>query len=248
MAGPPPEVVRRAGREPAVPSVLRGHEHRTELGAPLPGSRAGPGRPATSGSTQRLRSWLPHARDGPAGRQIGVRTPGVLPAHTGRTIANGGREDMSHARMERIVLAAIAAFAVLLTIKYFPGFESETAYAGNAFQAIHPDAFAGDAYRGPERTWSQRPFQLSLIYLVIKFTGEIWLDDRFVAVVSWALCSPAFWASTASPSCWASPDGGTLDHPHVVPEGPPYPRKQCPAGPPPGRQSLRLRHPHHHLC
>ena len=90
---------------------------------------------------------------------------------------------MSHARMERIVLAAIAAFAVLLTIKYFPGFESETAYAGNAFQAIHPDAFAGDAYRGPERTWSQRPFQLSLIYLVIKFTGEIWLDDRFVAVV-----------------------------------------------------------------
>ena len=113
---------------------------------------------------------------------------------------------MSHARMERIVLAAIAAFAVLLTIKYFPGFESETAYAGNAFQAIHPDAFAGDAYRGPERTWSQRPFQLSLIYLVIKFTGEIWLDDRFVAVVYLGLVFAGLLGIDRIASCWASPD------------------------------------------
>lgn len=81
------------------------------------------------------------------------------------------------------VLAALFACAAALTVKYFPGFENETAYAGNAFQWIHPDAFAGDAYQGPEKPLSARPFQLSLIYPIIGMTGEIWLDDRFVALV-----------------------------------------------------------------
>jgi len=76
----------------------------------------------------------------------------------------------------------MALFALLLTVKYFPGFEQSHPYSGNAFQVIHPDAFAGDPYKGPSKSALARPFQLSLLYALVKIGGEIWLDDRFVAV------------------------------------------------------------------
>lgn len=79
--------------------------------------------------------------------------------------------------------AVILLLAVFMTVKYFPGFENEPAYAGSAFQSIYPDAFAGDPYMGPEKPFTSRPFQLSLLYVIIHFTGEIWLDDRFTALV-----------------------------------------------------------------
>lgn len=85
--------------------------------------------------------------------------------------------------VERMMLLAILVCAALLSVKYFPGFENETDYAGNAFQTIHPDAFAGDPWRDPEKPFYLRPTQLSLLYGLIKIIGEAWLDDRFTAIV-----------------------------------------------------------------
>jgi len=80
------------------------------------------------------------------------------------------------------VWLVVALFAILLTVKYFPGFEQSHPYSGNAFQVIHPDAFAGDPYKNPDKPILKRPFQLSVLYALVKIGGEIWLDDRFVAV------------------------------------------------------------------
>ncbi|MGH6660564.1 MAG: hypothetical protein ACREB6_03435 [Rhodospirillales bacterium] len=83
---------------------------------------------------------------------------------------------------DRAVWLVAALFAILLTVKYFPGFEQSHPFSGNAFQVIHPDAFAGDPYKSPDKPLLKRPFQLSLLYGLVKLGGEIWLDDRFVAV------------------------------------------------------------------
>ena len=80
------------------------------------------------------------------------------------------------------VWAWITIFAVLMTLKYFPGLENETLYSGNVFQILSPDAFSGDPFRGPETPWWQRPTQLSLFYGLVWLGGDIWLDDRFVAI------------------------------------------------------------------
>ncbi|MCH8212659.1 MAG: hypothetical protein IIC54_01150 [Proteobacteria bacterium] len=86
-------------------------------------------------------------------------------------------------RGELVFFGALFVLALLMTLKYFPGLENPAAYAGNVFQAIHPDAFPGDPYIGPERSLWKKPFQLSLFYVLVKLGGEIWLDDRFTAAV-----------------------------------------------------------------
>jgi len=93
----------------------------------------------------------------------------------------------------RVVFLVMALFALLLTVKYFPGFEQSHPYSGNAFQVIHPDAFAGDPYKNPDRPILSRPFQLSLLYALVKVGGEIWLDDRFVAVFYLGLVFAGLW-------------------------------------------------------
>ena len=82
-----------------------------------------------------------------------------------------------------VFFGALLVLALLMTLKYFPGLENPAAYAGNVYQAIHPDAFPGDPYIGPERSLWKKPFQLSLFYVLVKLGGEIWLDDRFTAAV-----------------------------------------------------------------
>lgn len=82
-----------------------------------------------------------------------------------------------------LILAFIVLGAVLLTLKYYPGLENAAEYAGTVFQILNPSAFAGDPYRGPESPLLQRPFQLSLIYALVKGVGDIWLDDRFLVFV-----------------------------------------------------------------
>ena len=72
---------------------------------------------------------------------------------------------------------------LLMALKYFPGIENNAEYAGNFFQAIYPDAFPGDPYIGPERSSLAKAYQLSLLYMVVHYMGEIWLDDRFVFFV-----------------------------------------------------------------
>ena len=76
----------------------------------------------------------------------------------------------------------IFGVAVMLTLKYFPGLENETAYSGIAFKAIHPDAFATDLYRGGG-SYFDHPLQLTILYGFVKLIGEIWLDDRFLTIV-----------------------------------------------------------------
>lgn len=84
-----------------------------------------------------------------------------------------------------LMLAALAGIALLMTLKYFPGLENAEAYAGNVFQVIHPEAFPGDPYLGAERPVLEKFHQISspLFNVIIILTGEIWLDDRFNAVV-----------------------------------------------------------------
>jgi hypothetical protein len=82
---------------------------------------------------------------------------------------------------EAWVLAGLLLFSLLMTLKYFPGVEWDSEYAGNIFQAIHPEAFPGDPAIGSERSILEKPFQLSSFYLLIKAMGEVWLDDRFTA-------------------------------------------------------------------
>ncbi len=47
-------------------------------------------------------------------------------------------------RGELVFFGALLVLALLMTLKYFPGFENPAAYAGNAYQAVHPDAFPGE--------------------------------------------------------------------------------------------------------
>jgi len=74
----------------------------------------------------------------------------------------------------------LLVLAVLMTLKYFPGLENEDAYAGLSYQAIYPDAMAGDEFYGPQLTASEAQYRLSAFYLLPKLFGDIWLDDRFI--------------------------------------------------------------------
>lgn len=93
---------------------------------------------------------------------------------------NGG--GLPH-RIETMMMIACLVMAIFISWKYFPGFEAGNAYAGNTLQVLYPETFSGDIFRDPERPLSKRPYQLSLLYALVKLTGEIWLDDRFVIVV-----------------------------------------------------------------
>lgn len=86
-----------------------------------------------------------------------------------------------------VATASLALIALAMTLKYFPGLENPGAYAGNMYQAIHPDAFPGDPYIAPGRNVWEKSTQFSLLYLPAKIMGEIWLDDRVNAVAYFIL-------------------------------------------------------------
>lgn len=88
---------------------------------------------------------------------------------------------------ERSVLFWLVAVSLFMTLKYFPGLENPAAYAGNVFQSIYPESFPGDPYIGPNRSFLEKPYKLSLFYLLPTLMGEIWLDDRFVVIVYFGL-------------------------------------------------------------
>jgi hypothetical protein len=75
----------------------------------------------------------------------------------------------------------IVFFAVLMTLKFFPGLENEDAYGGLSYQAIHPGALMGDLYYSPDIPALEAQYRLSVYYQLPKLFGEIWLDDRFIA-------------------------------------------------------------------
>jgi hypothetical protein len=93
------------------------------------------------------------------------------------------KTNFSNRMGKQLLIATICVLAILMTLKYFPGLENEPAYAGVAFQTIHPDAFQGDPYRNPDLKMSSRIIQLSAVYGLVKLVGDIWLDDRFLALV-----------------------------------------------------------------
>ena len=75
----------------------------------------------------------------------------------------------------------LLCISALMTVKYFPGLENELAYAGNAFQTIHPDSFFGDTSLDPAQSITTKPLRLSLLYIFPKIFGELWLDDFYLA-------------------------------------------------------------------
>lgn len=94
---------------------------------------------------------------------------------------------------DRVVLFCVALFAVFLSIKYFPGIENNGYYAGFVIQAIHPDLMAKDPIVGDALSATRSPYKLTIYYLFPKLLGEIWLDDRFIAVLYVLTVAATFW-------------------------------------------------------
>jgi len=86
-------------------------------------------------------------------------------------------------REEKAVLALVAVCALLLSIKYFTGLEYPHFYAGFSINAIHPELMTNDPVVGNELSSTGSPYRLTIFYLLPRLFGEIWLDDRFIAVL-----------------------------------------------------------------
>ncbi|MDP3722467.1 MAG: hypothetical protein Q8R91_03095 [Candidatus Omnitrophota bacterium] len=67
---------------------------------------------------------------------------------------------------------------LLYTVTRFTGLEYLSLYFGGAFQVLHPESFSVDRYMPPFR-----PTLLSLYYVIVRLTGDLWLDDRFTIFV-----------------------------------------------------------------
>lgn len=85
-------------------------------------------------------------------------------------------------KSDRIIRWAMGGFLAVLLILYvgtnFRGLEYQYSYCGNAYQALHPESFPNNPYMSPTR-----PTMLSLYYTLVRFSGELWLDDRFTLLV-----------------------------------------------------------------
>ena len=95
----------------------------------------------------------------------------------------------------RIVLLFIILCSIFLSIKYFSGVENNFYYAGFVIKAIHPELLAADPIVGNELTTTNSPYKLTLYYLLPKLLGEIWLDDRLIAVLYILTVAAAFLAT-----------------------------------------------------
>ncbi|MDP6885149.1 MAG: hypothetical protein QF830_13530, partial [Rhodospirillales bacterium] len=95
----------------------------------------------------------------------------------------------------RIVLLCIILCSVFLSIKYFSGIENTFYYAGFVMKAIHPELLTTDPIVGNDLTSTTSPYKLTLYYLLPKLVGEIWLDDRLIAVLYILTVAAAFLAA-----------------------------------------------------
>jgi len=95
----------------------------------------------------------------------------------------------------RIVLLFIILCSIFLSIKYFSGVENNFYYAGFVMKAIHPELLTTDPIVGDELTMTNSPYKLTLYYLLPKLLGEIWLDDRLIAVLYILTVAAAFLAT-----------------------------------------------------
>ena len=97
-------------------------------------------------------------------------------------------------RHDRVVLPCILVFAALLSIKYFTGLENDAYYAGFTMSAIHPELLNADPIVGNKAIGASSPYLLTITHLFPKVLGELWLDDRVVAVVYLIFVALAFLA------------------------------------------------------
>jgi hypothetical protein len=95
----------------------------------------------------------------------------------------------------RIVLFCIILCSIFLSIKYFSGIENTFYYAGFVMKAIHPELLGLDPIVGNDLSSTNSPYKLTLYYLLPKLFGEIWLDDRFIAVLYILTVGAAFLAT-----------------------------------------------------
>lgn len=89
----------------------------------------------------------------------------------------------------------LVLFAILLSFKYFPGIENSGYYAGFVMNAIHPDLMSKDPIVGGAVSATHSPYKLTIYYLFPKLLGEIWLDDRFIAVLYILAVIATFWTA-----------------------------------------------------
>ncbi len=95
----------------------------------------------------------------------------------------------------RIVLLCIILCSIFLSIKYFSGIENTFYYAGFVMKAIHPELLALDPIVGNDLSSTNSPYKLTLYYLLPKLFGEIWLDDRLIAILYIVTVGAAFLAT-----------------------------------------------------
>jgi len=85
--------------------------------------------------------------------------------------------------------------AVFLSIKYFTGVENSHHYAGYSINAMYPDLMTKDPYVGTTLSAEHSPYKLTIYYLLPKLFGEIWLDDRFIAILYILMVAATFLAA-----------------------------------------------------
>lgn len=89
-----------------------------------------------------------------------------------------GRE-IGRRRMVWISMALLMAMmSLFFSLAMFVGLERHSGYYGNAYQALYPGSFPNDPCM-----LLTRPTMLSMLYLVVKPFGRLWLDDRFTIIV-----------------------------------------------------------------
>ena len=72
----------------------------------------------------------------------------------------------------------IILMGVLFALAMFGGLENLSGYHGSVYQALHPGSFSRDPFMSPTR-----PTMLSLYYLLVRWVGDLWLDDRVTMAV-----------------------------------------------------------------
>ncbi len=82
----------------------------------------------------------------------------------------------------KVIIFSLVLFTVLLSIKYFTGFENSDYYSGLTLKFLNPDLFQNDPVFGTLFSNKTSPYTLSAMFVFPSLFGELWLDDRLVVV------------------------------------------------------------------
>lgn len=94
----------------------------------------------------------------------------------------------------------IAVMSLVYSLAMFRGIDGHSVYHGSVYQVLHPGSFPNDAFMSPIR-----PIMLSLYYYVIvPVVGTLWLDDRFIFIVSLGLAALTLVAVDKTAQCFGA--------------------------------------------